>query len=86
MELRKFEEWARKVPARVGEVGPVREEKEGFAVQVLLEKEPNRLKIGAYFIPKQTWDSWWEKESSRFDGSSKSSSSSSSRRGGRPGG
>ena len=47
------------LPARAGEVSPVRELRDAFVVQVLLEEEPDRFRVANYRVTKMTFDEWW---------------------------
>ncbi len=54
-----FETWRARMPGRVGEVGPLREDGEKLFIQVLLDKSPHALRIATYSVNKRTWDDWW---------------------------
>jgi len=45
-------------PARVGEVGPVRQERDAYVVTVVLSAAPDRGKLAVYRVPKVGWEEW----------------------------
>jgi N-acetylneuraminic acid mutarotase len=46
-------------PRRVGEVGALREGRDGFEWSVLLDETGDSIEIARYSVPKQSWDAWW---------------------------
>src|SRR6266571_5904193 len=54
-----FETWRARMPGRVGEVGPLREDGEKLFIQVLLDKSPHALRIATYSVNKRPWEDWW---------------------------
>ncbi len=46
-------------PANIAEIGPVKEDGEGFTIQALLESRSDRIRIANYKVPKKSFDIWW---------------------------
>jgi N-acetylneuraminic acid mutarotase len=63
----KFDEWRRRAPQEVGEIGEVVEERVRFVVSVALEEGSGWARIASYVIPKESWDTWWRSISVRLD-------------------
>jgi N-acetylneuraminic acid mutarotase len=61
-----FERYRARLPARMGEVGPVVEEGDAFVTSVLLSEEATKLRVAEYRVPKTTWDAWWGKMQDEF--------------------
>lgn len=62
-----FERWRARAPRRIGEIGPVSEERDAFVVSVVLEEKTNEFRLAVYTIPKIHWETWWEKIAEDFD-------------------
>ena len=62
-----FDRYLDRLPARVGDIGPLREEREAFVVQVVLEKGGDALKVATFAVPKVTWDEWWNSVADHLD-------------------
>ena len=67
LEPDEFDRWRESAPAQVGEVGPLWDEDETYAVRVVLEEAADRAVVASYTFPKRTWDDWWCEAASRFD-------------------
>ena len=68
-----FDRWLRRVPGGPGSVGEIIEERDAFVFYVLLERsdrDTSHARFAEYSFPKQSWDSWWRSEATRFDRSS----------------
>jgi len=65
-----FDRARRRAPRQVGEVGPVREEREAFAVRLVLAETVESVTIATYSVPKRTWEDWWGEAQGRLDESS----------------
>jgi HYR domain-containing protein len=59
-----YEKWRSSAPARVGEVGPVREEPGAFVIQALLSAGSGWFRTATYTVSKVSWSEWWESEQS----------------------
>jgi len=46
------------LPASLGEVGPIREERDAYVVTVVLSAAPDRSKLAVYRVPKVGWEEW----------------------------
>ncbi|MBZ5637627.1 MAG: hypothetical protein LAO51_02600 [Acidobacteriia bacterium] len=55
-----FRRWRALSPARVGEIGPVAEEADGFVIRVVLAEQAGRARVAVYTVPKRAWDNWWK--------------------------
>jgi hypothetical protein len=55
------------LPARVGEVGPVREERDAYVVTVVLSAAPGRRDLAVYRVPKVGWEEWLAGVSPQLD-------------------
>lgn len=62
-----FARWRARPPKRVGEIGPVREERDAFVVSVALEETTDGVRLAVYTIPKIPWEKWWEEAAEDFD-------------------
>jgi len=58
-----------RVPAVPGVVGPVAEERESFAVRVVLEEDEaqGRVRLATFVVEKRSWDDWWAEARSGLD-------------------
>jgi len=63
----KFDEWRRRAPEEVGQIGQVVEEREDFVVSVALEEGLGWARLASYAAPKESWDQWWRSTSLRLD-------------------
>lgn len=54
-----FAVWRAGLPAGPGEVGPVVEERDAFAIHVILEERATSVRVATYVVPKTGWDEWW---------------------------
>jgi N-acetylneuraminic acid mutarotase len=54
-----YQHYRGRLPATIGEVGPVIEEGRAFVTRVLLGEEAGRIRFAEYRVPKITWDDWW---------------------------
>lgn len=61
LERERFERVRGSLPAQIGEVGALQENRESFSFSVLLEKHPHRLSLATYSVEKVDWDAWWSK-------------------------
>jgi len=61
MERERFERARDSLPAHIGEVGALQENRESYSFSVLLEKHPHRLTLATYSVEKVDWDAWWLK-------------------------
>jgi N-acetylneuraminic acid mutarotase len=59
LEPDEFRRWRGRAPRRVGEIGPVVEEREAFVLTVALAERTGWFRLGVYSIPKVAWDEWW---------------------------
>ncbi len=68
IELREheYERWRGRMPSRVGEVGPVLDERDAFVVDVLLEDEDGRATAARYAVPRTPWAMWWAEVEKNF--------------------
>ena len=57
-------------PQRPGEVGPLREERESFVIDVVLEEHPASARIASFTVAKRSWDSWWQETATAIHGES----------------
>jgi len=62
-----FERVRARAPARVGEIGPLQEEREAFVIQVVLDEAPQQARLATFTVGKRTWDAWWEETSPALD-------------------
>ena len=62
-----FNERSSGLPERPGEVGPLTEEPERFAISVVLEREPGRIRLARFVVEKIEWDAWWHEVSGSLD-------------------
>ena len=54
-----FDRWAETLPGKPGDIGAVVEERDGYSIWVVLEREKNRILAVSLRIGKQTWEDWW---------------------------
>ena len=66
LEPAAFDRWRLRIP-RIGEPGPVVEQREGFVVQVILGEAPGELRVASFYVPKTPWDVWWSEVSEQLD-------------------
>jgi hypothetical protein len=62
-----FERFRARVPERAGTIGPVRDERDRFAIAVVLEERPGFARVANYTIQKKSWDAWWREVSPTLD-------------------
>jgi N-acetylneuraminic acid mutarotase len=62
-----FDEWRRRAPEQVGQIGVLVEERERFVVSVALEEGLDWARLASYAVPKESWDHWWQSSSLRLD-------------------
>jgi hypothetical protein len=67
-----FARWRMRAPERVGEIGPVRSERDAFVISVVLEEGPVSARIANFSVPKRGWDDWWTESAGRLDDSAAS--------------
>jgi hypothetical protein len=58
-----FVRWCSSMPALVRAVGPVREERDAFVLEVVLEETSDGVHTASYVVKKRTWDDWWSEAS-----------------------
>jgi N-acetylneuraminic acid mutarotase len=49
------------LPAIVGKVSDVKEDRDAFVVSIVLSETPRELRVASYVVPKVSWDRWWAK-------------------------
>ncbi len=54
-----FDRYGARLPARVGEIGPIQEEREAFVIRVVLDRTQDEIKVATFVVPKLSWDEWW---------------------------
>ncbi|MGH9867958.1 MAG: Kelch repeat-containing protein [Candidatus Polarisedimenticolia bacterium] len=62
-----FDRYVARIPARIGEIGPVQEEREAFVTRVVLGHSENEVQVASFIVPKRSWDEWWGSFSGRLD-------------------
>ena len=71
MELshQEFARWRARAPQQIGAIGPLREEREAFVIDVVLEAQSDSARIASFAIAKRSWDSWWQETAQGLDAS-----------------
>jgi N-acetylneuraminic acid mutarotase len=59
LDPNEFARWRSELPDQIGEIGPIEEDREGFACRGLLEADAEHFRLLVYSTPKETWDVWW---------------------------
>lgn len=59
-----------RLPAAVGAVSPIEEDRDGYSFSVLLSESAVRLRVARWEIPKVSWDAWWASVENSLDESS----------------
>jgi N-acetylneuraminic acid mutarotase len=54
-----YQKRRQELPARVGEVSSITEERDAFVVNAVLDETTHETRVARYVVPKTTWDSWW---------------------------
>ena len=54
-----FNGYRDRLPARVGEIAQVQEERETFVIRVVLNRTEDEIKVASFAVPKLSWDAWW---------------------------
>jgi hypothetical protein len=62
-----FDRYSTLLPAPVGAIGPVEEEREALVIRVVLNRTKDETKVATYAVPKLTWDEWWGSAAARLD-------------------
>jgi N-acetylneuraminic acid mutarotase len=62
-----FQRWRERLGNAPGSVGHVEEMGNAFAVRVLLDQSPDRIRLATYTIPKISWDTWWSSVEGSFE-------------------
>jgi N-acetylneuraminic acid mutarotase len=50
------------------ESGAIVEEREGFRIDIVLERSSDTLRVARYLVNKRTWNDWWSDVARDFDG------------------
>ena len=53
-----FNAYRDRLPARVGEIAQVQEQRETFVIRVVLNRTEDEIKVG-FTVPKLSWEAWW---------------------------
>jgi N-acetylneuraminic acid mutarotase len=61
-----FIRWRARAPEKVGEVGPLIEDRESFRFQVVLREEKSSATVATYTVAKKSWDAWWAENGAAF--------------------
>jgi hypothetical protein len=64
---REYAHWRALAPARIGDVGTVREERGTFSVRVVLAEGRRWVRLAEYVVPRTAWDDWWPKAAEELD-------------------
>ena len=56
-----------RLPAQVGQIGPLEEDTERFVVRMVLAKEEGQLTVATWSVPKRSWDDWWRSVAPALD-------------------
>ncbi len=59
LPAQEFPRWRARAPRVVGEPGEVREDREGFNIEVVLDEDGSGFTLATYTVPKRAWDDWW---------------------------
>ncbi len=62
-----FDRFGGLAPDKVGEIGPLIEERDLFVSRILLEKGPDTLRVATFVVRKRSWDEWWKKAEHLLD-------------------
>jgi hypothetical protein len=62
-----FDRYFASLPARVGEIGQLHEEREAFVTRVVLSKTREEIKVATVTVPKLSWDEWWHSAEGRLE-------------------
>jgi N-acetylneuraminic acid mutarotase len=57
-------------PGRVGEIGPVQEERDAFVIRVVLNSAEQVTRVATYVVRKRSWDDWFVSVAPRLDSES----------------
>jgi hypothetical protein len=68
-----FSAWRARLPAAVGQVGSVQEQRDRFVFSVLLDEAPDALQVANFAFSKTSWDAWWMQVSENIDSESATS-------------
>ena len=62
-----FARWRASAPAGVGQIGPVRAERDAFVTSVVLDEDAASARIAYFTVRKRTWDQWWTGAKANLD-------------------
>ncbi len=54
-------------PAGIGEIGPVVEEPEEFAIRTVMSEGAATFRLATYVVRKTAWDDWWQAHQADFE-------------------
>src|SRR2546422_4372500 len=54
-----FNRYRARLPAGIGEIAQLQEERETFVVRVVLNRTEDEIKVASFAVPKLSWDEWW---------------------------
>jgi N-acetylneuraminic acid mutarotase len=63
----KFDEWRRRAPEELRQIGQLVEERERFVLSVVLEEGSDRARLANYVVSKESWEQWWRSSSVDLD-------------------
>jgi N-acetylneuraminic acid mutarotase len=55
-----FRQWRSRAPEKIGEVGPLIEEREAFLFRIVIEEGSRSVRLATYTVRKKSWDDWWK--------------------------
>jgi N-acetylneuraminic acid mutarotase len=66
LSRRGYRAWRSSAAERVGEIGPVVEERDAFVIRVALSESGSAARVASFTIAKRSWDEWWAASRQHF--------------------